>query len=172
MNFFFFGLNINIDWTNKSNFSRRAIATWCLEAHFSQMVNNPTRLISILDYCLVRSNKASNAIKCEVIDSGFSDHKAISLKLDRNPAIYETKKISKWNISKELIQRACLNPVLWNPDDSVDSLASKITDWLSFYQNLALSVKTAKCNPHKKDLFSHDLRCIRDRWKEDSAPLS
>ena len=61
----------NIDWTNKSNFSRRAIATWCLDARFSQMVNNPTRLSSILDYCLVRSNKASNAIKCEVIDSGF-----------------------------------------------------------------------------------------------------
>ena len=136
------------------------------------MVNNPTRLSSILDYCLVRSNKASNAIKCELFDSGFSDHKAISLQLDRNPASYETKMISKWKISKDLIHRACLNPILWNPDDSVDSLACKITDWLSFYQNLVLSVKTVKCNPHKKDWFSHELRCLRERWKEESNPIA
>ena len=75
-------------------------------------------------------------------------------------------------MSKDLTHRACLNPISWNPGDSVDSLACKLTDWLSFYQNLALSVKTVKCNPHKKDWFSHDLRCFRDRWKEESNPIS
>ena len=97
---------------------------------------------------------------------------AISLKLDRNPVNYETKKISKWNISQDLVQRACLSQVLWNPEDTVDSLACKITDWLYFNQNLALSVKTVKCTAHKKEWFSHDLRSLRDRWKEESDPVT
>ena len=138
----------NIDWANKSSFSRRAIATWCLDARFTQMVDSPTRLKSILDYCLVRSNKLIN---CETIDSGFSDHMAIALKIDSNPVIFDSKKIYKWNITQDLIQRACLNQVVWNAADTVESFARKITDWLKFYQTQALSVKTVNYNPFKKD---------------------
>lgn len=95
---------------------------------------------------------------------------AISLKLNRNSVKYRTRQISKGTISQDLDQRACLNQVLWTQDETMDSLACKITDRLSFHQNFALSVNSVKCNPHKKEWFSHDLRSLRDRWKEESDP--
>ena len=125
------------------------------------MVSSPTRCVTILDYCLVRSNKDASAMKCEVIESRFSDHRAILLNLGRGSVKCDTKGITKWSIFSEIVKKAWFNQVTWEANESVDDLAMKITDWLKFYANCTNSVEDAKMIYHSKQWFSEELQQVR-----------
>ena len=114
------------------------------------MIEIPTRYQSALDLCMARHNKREGVVKCEAVETDFSDHKAILLHLGRGSSKNETKRIRKLNISSDLIQDAYENQLTWDTSDTVETLALKITNWTKHYLSMASSDKVVKIQAFRK----------------------
>ena len=145
--------------------------SWSYDSRFKQLGDMPTRLGEILDYCLVIINKSSQPIQCEVIESGFSDHIAVFLKLSRESTKYENRLVLNWSMFKELIHCAKFNWGTWCQFDTADSLVGKTTDRLRFHKKCNQEWKQRSAT-YTKGMVFNKLRPHKGRWKEESDPVT